>query len=103
MTVQRAVCNNCNIALEGEIEVSALARLSLEDQIFVAAFVRSHGSIKRMEALFDISYPTVKNRLDSITASLDEAFTPPDDGRSEILDRLSRGEISIEQALEAFE
>ena len=35
------------------------------------AFLRLHGSIRKMEKLFDISYPTVKNRLRSITAQLD--------------------------------
>ncbi|HQL24170.1 MAG TPA: DUF2089 family protein, partial [candidate division Zixibacteria bacterium] len=47
------------IALEGEFELPPLAKLTAEDQLFVAAFVRSHGSIKKMEEVFGISYPTV--------------------------------------------
>ena len=34
------------VAIEGVFEVPALAQLSAEDQVFVAAFVRCHGSIK---------------------------------------------------------
>ncbi len=67
--------------------------------MFVTAFVRNHGSIKRMEELFEISYPTVKNRLNRLAALLDASFTPPASQRIEALDRLSRGEISVDEAL----
>ncbi|MBT9139381.1 MAG: hypothetical protein DDT31_01965 [Syntrophomonadaceae bacterium] len=48
-----------------------MAGLSAEDQVFVMAFVRSHGSIKDVETLFGISYPTVKNRLNRIAKQLE--------------------------------
>ena len=85
--------------MEGEFEVSPLAQLSLEDQTFVMAFVRSHGSIKKMESLFGISYPTVKNRLNAISAALDKSFQAPSPNLY-VLEQLSRGEISVEEALE---
>jgi len=65
------VCRDCGLTVQGEVEVAALGQLDLEDQVFVTAFLRSHGSIKRMEALFGISYPTVKNRLNRIVNNLD--------------------------------
>lgn len=58
------------ISIEGTFALPPLAKLIVEDQLFVTAFVRSHGSIKEMEALFGISYPTVKNRLNAISAQL---------------------------------
>ena len=58
-----------DIAIEGAFELPQLARLSVEDQVFVAAFLRSHGSIKEMEQVFGVSYPTVKARLNRIAAS----------------------------------
>jgi hypothetical protein len=85
--------------MEGEFGVSPLAQLSLEDQTFVIAFVRSHGSIKRMESLFGISYPTVKNRLNAIGAALDKSFQAPTPNLY-VLEQLSRGEITLEEALE---
>src|SRR6476660_6965567 len=54
------------VAIEGEFEPPQLAQLSLEDQVFVAAFVRCHGSIKEMERIFGVSYPTIKSRLNRI-------------------------------------
>jgi hypothetical protein len=98
MDVASMVCSRCGLRLEGDFEVPALARLSLEDQAFVIAFVRHHGSIKKMESLFGVSYPTVKNRLHAITRQLDEAFDVPSPNEL-VLDQLARGEITVEEAL----
>jgi hypothetical protein len=68
----------------------------------VVAFIRHHGSIKKMERLFGISYPTVKNRLRAISRQLDRDFEVPSPN-SEILDQLSRGEITVDEALERLE
>ena len=99
MAVSRMVCPHCDVRLEGDFEVPALARLSIEDQAFVIAFVRHHGSIKKMEGLFGVSYPTVKNRINAIARRLDEAFNAPTPNEY-VLDQLARGEITVEEALE---
>lgn len=99
MTVRQMICSSCDVRVEAEFDVPALARLSPEDQMFVVAFVRHHGSIKKMEGLFGISYPTVKNRLNAIGAQLDSSFAapPPNDL---VLEQLERGEISVDEALD---
>ncbi|HET7206856.1 MAG TPA: DUF2089 domain-containing protein [Terriglobales bacterium] len=99
MTVARVACPACKLAIEGQFELSPLAQLSPEDQAFVVAFVRHHGSIKKMEALFGISYPTVKNRLNAISAALDKGFEAPSPNLH-VLEQLSRGEITVSEALE---
>jgi len=99
MTVSRMVCSACNLRLEGDFEVPPLARLALEDQVFVVAFLRHHGSIKKMEQLFGISYPTVKNRLNAITAELDKSLEVPS-ANEVVLEQLEKGEISVDEALE---
>jgi hypothetical protein len=99
LNVARMTCPSCKVALEGEFEVPPLAQLSLEDQALVMAFVRHHGSIKKMESLFGISYPTVKNRLNAIGAALDKSFEAPSPNLY-VLEQLSRGEISVAEALE---
>ncbi|HEX4105991.1 MAG TPA: DUF2089 family protein, partial [Rhizomicrobium sp.] len=91
------------IALEGEFALPQLARLSAEDQVFVAAFLKSHGSIKEMEQVFGISYPTVKSRLNRIAAQLEFVETDPRPLRNEILDRLERGVISAADAIRELE
>jgi hypothetical protein len=91
------------VSIAGEFELPPLARLRYEDQVFVSAFVRSHGSIKDMEKAFGVSYPTVKNRLNRIGEQLGliEVVVAPEPGssqRDEVLDLLERGEISADEA-----
>jgi hypothetical protein len=99
LKVARMVCPSCALAVEGSFEVSPLAQLSVDDQAFVIAFVRHHGSLKKMESLFNISYPTVKNRLNAIGAALDQNFAAPSPNLY-VLEQLSRGELTVEEALE---
>jgi hypothetical protein len=90
-----------DVAIEGPFELPPLAQLAADDQVFVAAFVRCHGSIKQMEKFFGVSYPTIKNRLNRIGEQLPfmevEPAPEPDTTRqsaSELLSKLERGEMS---------
>jgi hypothetical protein len=110
LVVERVRFPGSDIRIEGQFELPPLARLSAEDQVFVMAFVRAHGSIKEMERTFGISYPTVKNRLNRVsssfklveiepTPSLPTAETAPGSDRGEILSQLESGEITVDQAI----
>ncbi len=102
MVVERVGIKDTDIHIEGRFELPPLAQLSMEDQVFAATFIKTHGSIKEMERLFGISYPTVKNRLNRIAEQLDfvrvdvQIFKP----RHEILEKLNRGEITVDEAME---
>jgi hypothetical protein len=84
IVVERVRLASTGIALEGAFELPPLAQLPMEDQVFIGAFVRSHGSIKEMERLFGVSYPT----------------TGSGSRGAEVLDRLERGEITAQEAAE---
>ncbi len=104
--VERVRMVDSEVALEGQFELPPLARLTAEDQVFVIAFVRCHGSIKQMEKFFGVSYPTIKNRLNRIGALLPFAEIDPDPARapalstSDLLTRLERGEMNVNDVLE---
>src|SRR3954468_13190588 len=101
--IERVRLAETGVAIEGTFELPRLAHLSAEDQVFVAAFVRSHGSIKEMEQVFGVSYPTVKARLNRIASQLEFVETDPEPGRAEVLERLARGEITAEAAISELE
>ncbi len=65
-------CAECEIGIEGNFELGALARLSLEQQQFIIEFVRASGSLKEMAKRYKVSYPTVRNRLDDIIAQIQQ-------------------------------
>jgi hypothetical protein len=59
-----------------------------------------------MERIFGVSYPTIKARLNRIAERLEFVETdptPPAPARSEVLDRLSRGEIDVQEAIRELE
>jgi hypothetical protein len=102
-TVEKVCLTGRDIALEGSFELPPLARLQQEDQIFVTAFLRCHGSIKEMEELFGISYPTVKNRLNRIAAQLEYVEINPPPSALDLLRRLEKGEIDVGETLKKLE
>lgn len=101
LQVERVRVIDGAIAIEGSFDLPPLAQLPAEDQVFVAAFVRSHGSIKQMEKFFGVSYPTIKNRLNRIAQQLPLAEIAPESGAEagDVLTRLERGEITVRDAL----
>jgi hypothetical protein len=101
--VERVRLAEKDIAIEGQFELPQLARLAMDDQVFITAFVRSHGSIKEMERIFGVSYPTIKSRLTRIANSLEFVETNPTPSKAEILARLQQGEISAEDAIREME
>ena len=100
--IERVRLEGKDIAIEGAFAPPQLARLTAEDQVFVAAFLRSHGSIKEMEQVFGVSYPTIKARLTRIAASLEFVDTSPAPAGSVTLEQLARGEISVDEAIDAL-
>jgi hypothetical protein len=103
VVVERVRLAGKEIVIEGSFELPQLARLSMEDQVFITAFVRCHGSIKEMEQVFGVSYPTIKNRLTRLANALEFVETNPTPSRSEVLDRLKRGEIQAQDAIRELE
>jgi len=98
--VERVRFVESNIAVEGEFDLPPLASLSAEDQVFVMAFIQCHGSIKDMEQMFGISYPTVKNRLNRLAGKLQLVQTCVFSPHEEVLSELESGEITADEAIE---
>jgi hypothetical protein len=99
VTVERVRLNSGDIVIEGSFSLPPLANLSPDDQVFVMAFVKCGGSIKEMEQMFGISYPTVKNRLNRVAEQLDFVKITKTSPQEKVLEELERGDISAEEAI----
>ena len=98
--VERVKLVGTGISISGEFELPPLSQITTEDQIFVMAFIQANGSIKEMERVFGISYPTVKNRLKRIAGLLPlTESAPPPPNRTDVLAELQSGEITAEEAI----
>jgi hypothetical protein len=98
--IERIRLTEDDIAIEGSFDLPAIAALSSDDQVFIAAFIKCHGSIKQMEEWFNVSYPTIKNRLNRIGDKLNLVDVINSESRESILEQLDRGEINVQEALE---
>jgi hypothetical protein len=96
IAIERVRMVDTGIRIDGDFDLPPLAQLPAEDQVFVAAFVRSHGSIKEMEQTFGVSYPTIKNRLNRIASQLPfaEVDATPPTSTGDLLSQLERGELT---------
>ncbi len=100
---ERLVCMECGTAIEGEFVLQRLARLSPEQWAFVEIFIRNEGKLNRVQEELDLSYPTVRNRLNEVIRALGYEVGKQDEGeseaRQEVLDELARGAIALDEAL----
>lgn len=105
LVVTNVQCRECETALQGRFTSGAFSQLNEEQLAFVELFVRNEGKITRMEADLNLSYPTIRNRLQEIIRALgyepgdDEFAGLSDDERKGILDDLERGTITYDEAL----
>ena len=72
LTVKRFECDACETAVEGHFDLPPLSRLDREDQDFVLKLVLSSGSLKELAGAYGVSYPTVRNRLDTLVVRVHE-------------------------------
>jgi hypothetical protein len=111
LVVTHLRCQQCGTGLEGVFHLNKFDRLSRDQLRFVDVFMKNRGVIRDVEKELNISYPTVRNRLDEVIRALgyDAAGEPVEEERSAaapdpskrraILDRLQAGEITAEEAV----
>lgn len=72
LKVSTLKCEGCQTRVEGNFELPLLASLPQDAQTFIIEFVKNSGSLKEMAKGMQLSYPTVRNRLDEIIKLLNE-------------------------------
>lgn len=100
MQVQKLKCPSCDITVEGRFSISRLAQLDTEQQEFIERFILASGSLKEVAKEMNISYPTVRSKLDKVIDTLKYSIEQEEKRRKEILDAVEQGKISAEKAAE---
>jgi hypothetical protein len=104
LQVRELYCPRCRIRIEGDFEPphSRLLSLSRKELEFIELFVRVRGNIKEVEKALGVSYPTVRGMLDGVIKNLGYTVGKPPDAekRMEIIEKVSKGELSAEKAVE---
>ncbi len=97
MKIQKLRCPDCNLSISKEINPCAFCLLSDDDYEFLLLFLRTQGRIKEMEKLLNLSYPSIKQKIDKLIKNL--KLTPIEQGVTDPIDALAQGKISVDEAV----
>lgn len=103
--VAKLSCHNCHTNIEGKFSLCKFCRLTDEEKSFVEIFIKSRGNIKEIEKEMGISYPTVRGKLENVIQALGYSpeYAEPEINKKEILEKLSRGEITSDEAIKLLQ
>ncbi|WP_010233100.1 DUF2089 domain-containing protein [Clostridium arbusti] len=109
LSITKLSCPKCSTSIQGDFQPCEFCRLPEEDLDFIKVFIKCRGSIKDVEKELGISYPTVRGKLDVVIKALGLEIPAKDTvkdkdlkeaAKMEILDQLSKGEITAKEATE---
>lgn len=109
LSITKLGCPKCSTAIEGDFHACEFCHLPEEDLDFAKVFIKCRGNIKDVEKELGISYPTVRGKLDQVIKALgfevsskesSQEKEVKENARNEILELLSKGEITAKEATE---
>ncbi len=109
LSITKLNCPKCTTTIEGDFHPCEFCRLPDDDLEFIKVFIKCRGNIKDVEKELGISYPTVRGKLDTVIKGLGYEIPSKEllkekaaisATRNEIIDQLSKGEISSKEATE---
>lgn len=76
-------CPCCGMELKNDFEFSPFDKLNSEQYDLLISFLKSRGSLKEVQEDLNISYPTVKKKLEELLTALNLNDSTQDDERKE--------------------
>jgi len=101
--IERVKCVSTGFSVEGPFTTPALYQIDSDHLHLVELLVIHGGNLKKVAVELDISYPTLKNRLDDIGDIIRADHDKCEKQRLEILDDIEHGRITADAAAEKFQ
>ncbi len=103
LEVTELQCPSCRTRISGRFDLCKFCKLESDQREFAEVFIKNRGNIREVEKELGISYPTVRNRLEGLIKALgypvsDASDDERGDQRKEIITKLSKGEITAQEA-----
>lgn len=98
LQVTKLQCEGCHTTFEGKFAIPELLKLSDDDLHFIIDFVKCSGSLKEMALQQQVSYPTLRNRLNQLIESLEHITKPALRSKEEIIKLLEEGKLTPKAA-----
>jgi hypothetical protein len=93
LEVRELVCPACEMQLGGNFAFPRLLRLSSKNLVLAEALVLAGGNLKTLTQELDISYPTLRKRVDDLIGELERLRAEDENRIDEILRAVENGQI----------
>lgn len=97
--IREVYCANCDTTIRTTFEENPFSRLSEEELDLAYRMIIERGNLKKLEAHYSISYPTLRNRVTKLVESLSGKPCVADDAAEDALSGLESGTLNVEEAL----
>ncbi len=95
--IVKLVCGSCGTEVNGEFDVCPVCTLESPSRELFDLFMEARGNLKEVQRRLGVSYPTARQRIETMFGELRGETTPQDP--VDVLQRLSEGRIDVETAL----
>jgi hypothetical protein len=92
-------CAACDVTVQGDFETPALFALDSADAMLAEQFILHSGNLKSLADALNITYPTLRKRLDGLIEALRANQKQNEATMSVILDAMERGTMSAEKGV----
>lgn len=100
LALTRLSCDSCHTELSGHFQACEFCALTVEDRDLLRLFLSSRGNMKELERHLGVSYPTARGRFDAVLSRMGiEAPVPANPARMELMEKVARGELSVDDAI----
>jgi hypothetical protein len=103
MTLSRMSCECGRLHVDGEIHLPPLARLGADDRRLAEELILCSGNLKTLAARFEITYPTLRKRLDGMIERLQTERRRDQEKIDRILSQMEAGELDPEEGIKRIE
>ncbi|MCD6246779.1 DUF2089 domain-containing protein [candidate division WOR-3 bacterium] len=97
LIISELTCPNCGVKIQGKFDIPNLLILTDEQMRFLQTFLVARGNIKEVGKRLNISYPTVKNRLDNLIDALGLKAPKNEKSLDELLDDLEAKKTTVDE------
>lgn len=74
LSVSKLTCHHCQTEISGDYELPVFLQLTQDEQDFILDFFLNSGSIKEMATKAQLSYPTMRNKMDDLIGKIKELY-----------------------------
>ena len=104
LIVTRLECPTSGVVIEGRFGLGWIGRLTPEQLDFLGLLVKHRNNLQKLSGELGVAYNTARSRLDDIVDAVGGPPAPPDNShRIDVLERLSAGEISFDEAMKQLD